>query len=297
MTVVATINPACPVTGEPAARLVQWVSTKFLINLWRITFRVDPRAIFGERERIGLWESPTGLYFFDPPLEGDHAFYSQFYDILLRRKLWSHDAIRHEFKLASRRIRAGSRVLDVGCGFASFRKVIPHARYLGLDPNFAGGAINEAKVINETLSTHAAAHPGTYDAVCAFEVIEHVEAPAAMFADMVRATRPGGLIIIGVPHVPSALTRIPNFILNAPPHHLTWWTETALLELAARAGAVVETIERAQWCATELADVLDGALLAASMRRHLFSGCMVLARRRADWISRSSPGLRLEQSA
>lgn len=130
-------NPACPVTGAPAVRLVQWISTKFLISLWRIIFHVDARASFGQHERIGLWESPTGLYFFDPPLEGDRAFYTQFYDVLLRRKLWSHDAIRHEFELAGRRIGAGAQVLDVGCGFASFRQVIPHARYLGLDPNVA----------------------------------------------------------------------------------------------------------------------------------------------------------------
>lgn len=107
-------------------------------------------------------------------------------------------------------------------------------------------------MINETSGAHVAAHADTYDAVCAFEVIEHLNTPAAMFADMVRAARPGGLIIIGVPHVPSALTRIPNFILNAPPHHLTWWTEAALRALAARANAIVERIEHARWSATDL---------------------------------------------
>ena len=46
--------------------------------------------------------------------------------------------------------------------------MIPHARYLGLDPNFAGQAVNGAEVINETLGAHVAAHADTYDAVCAF---------------------------------------------------------------------------------------------------------------------------------
>jgi len=43
--------------------------------------------------------------------------------------------------------------------------------------------------------------------VCAFEVLEHLSTPGAMFADMMRAVRPGGLVIVGVPHLPSAFTR------------------------------------------------------------------------------------------
>jgi SAM-dependent methyltransferase len=249
-TLFPMVNPVCPVTGKPAVKLVQWVSVRFLVNLWRIIFKVDARSSFGQQQRVGLWESPTGLCFFDPPLEGDHAFYEQFYEFLLQQKLWSNDAIRREFELAARRIRPGDRVLDVGCGFASFRRVIPQASYIGLDPHFAGHS-DAADVSSQTLREHLVAHAGAYDAVCAFQVLEHVKAPASMFADMVRAARPGGYVIIGVPHVPSALTRIPNFVLNAPPHHLTWWTEAALRALAEGGGAAVETIEHAEWNETD----------------------------------------------
>ena len=79
------------------------------------------------------------------------------------------------------------------------------------------------------------------------QVIEHVCDPKALFAEIVSAAKPGGLICVGVPHVPSALTRIPNFLRNAPPHHLTWWSATALRELARSAGAVVETVKPASW--------------------------------------------------
>jgi SAM-dependent methyltransferase len=243
-------NPLCPVTGEPAVRLVQWIPADLLATLWRIIFKVDTRSSFGSQERFGLWESPTGLRFFDPMTEGDHEFYTQFYERLINRNLWLRDNIRHEFELAARRVKPGDRVLDVGCGFASFRLVIPQATYVGLDPNFAGDSM-VAGVYNETLSDHLGAHAGSYDAVCAFEVLEHLKSPATMFADMVLAARPGGLVIVGVPHVPSALTRIPNFVLNGPPHHLTWWTKPALATLAERGGATVESIEHAQWNETD----------------------------------------------
>jgi hypothetical protein len=78
-------------------------------------------------------------------------------------------------------------------------------------------------------------------------VIEHLTSPTAMFSDMVRAVRPGGLVIVGVPHVPSAITRIPNLLMNFPPHHLTWWTKPALSALAERNGATVESIEHVPW--------------------------------------------------
>ncbi len=112
-------------------------------------------------------------------------------------------------------------MLDVGCGNASLRGAIPQAQYVGLDPNM--GRLVEG-VLPEMLSEHLRGHSDEYDAVCAFQVVEHVNSPIGFGAEMTRAAKPGGLIIVGVPYVPSAMTRIPNFLLNAPPHHLTWWT-------------------------------------------------------------------------
>jgi SAM-dependent methyltransferase len=238
--------PSCPVTGLPAVRHVQWVTARLLADLWRIEFKTDARPSFRGVDRLGLWESPAGLYFFDPLLEGDHAFYVQFYSRVQDLKLWSRQTIRHEFLMAARRIEAGARVLDVGCGFASFRSCLPQAVYTGLDPHFAEASAADG-VRNETLAQHLVEHAGSYDAVCAFQVLEHVKAPAALFGQMVQAAKPGGLIFVGVPHVPSAMTRIPNFVMNAPPHHLTWWTTPALAELAQGANAVIDSIEHVPW--------------------------------------------------
>lgn len=239
-------NPLCPVTGEPAVRLVQRIKASSLARLWRISFGVNAKPSFRGVDYFGLWESPTGLYFFDPMLEGDNEFYSQYYAYLLKHKLWAEDSVREEFKMAARNVKPGDKVLDVGCGFASFRGVVPQADYVGLDPNFAEGSGLDY-VRNETLQQHLVANAGSYDAVCSFQVVEHVTDPSRMFADMVQAAKPGGRVIIGVPHVPSAMTRIPNFLLNAPPHHLTWWTKPALAALAERSGATVESIEQVPW--------------------------------------------------
>lgn len=245
-----TNAPLCPVTGRPAIRHVQWVSARMLKDLWRIQFGTDAKEALDGVDLFGLWESPAGLYFFDPPREGNRAFYDQFYTKLERLGLFSQSFVRQEFAMAARFIPAGARVLDVGCGLANFRSFVPEAGYTGLDPHMSGKCQSSA-VRAETLTEHLLAHAGSYDAVCAFQVLEHVKAPADLFGEMVRAAKPGGLIFAAVPHVPSAATRIPNYLINAPPHHLTWWTKTALAELAAGAGATIEHIEIVPWSASD----------------------------------------------
>jgi SAM-dependent methyltransferase len=239
-------TPLCPVTGRPAVRRVQWVSTRLLADLWRIVFSTNARTSLAGIDRVGLWESPTGLYFFDPPLEGDQKFYTEFYARLKRWRLFTDETVREEFLIAARHIPFGARVLDVGCGHGNFRQCVPGADYTGLDPNFADDAAIEG-VRNETLTQHLVGRAAWYDAVCCFQVLEHVRDPKALFGEIAEAAKPGSHVFVGVPHVPSALTRIPNFLINAPPHHLTWWSKGALVELARSAGAVVEGVDNVPW--------------------------------------------------
>jgi SAM-dependent methyltransferase len=238
--------PLCPLTKEPAIRLVQWVSTGLLRDLWRIEFGVDAAPSFGSLKRFGLWESPTGLYFFYPLTEGDHAFYATFYKRMERLGLFPQAARRAEFSAAAKMIEPGARVLDIGCRTGEFRYLVPQAHYTGLDPNFTSSEA-EVDIRAETLEAHLLNAAGHYDAVCAFQVLEHLNAPAAFFQHIVAAAKPGGHIFIGVPHVPSAMTRIPNFLINAPPHHLTWWTRRALETLAQDARVEIISIESMPW--------------------------------------------------
>ena len=211
--------------------------------LWRISFGVKAVPQLSGVQRFALWEAPCGLAFFDPMVAGDKAFYDELYHPLGREGPWSGRVVeRSDYLRAAALVQPGESVLDVGCGPATFARYVPTAGYVGLDQSVEARKV-AADVRGETITEHADAHPGAYDMVCAFHVVEHIAEPVPFVAAMIRCLRPGGRLVIAVPSWPSAITDIPNFSFNAPPHHLTWWTERALHALAKASGLVVESVE------------------------------------------------------
>lgn len=236
--------PLCPITGLPALRRIQPISAKLITGLWRSAFVVQTERLLAAIDCFELWESPCGLVFFEPMLAGDEIFYLDLYRrggfCRILSASWHP---RAEFKRIAKLVQPGDKVLDVGCGEAALLPYLPEAIYVGLDPN-PHAIATQPDIRCETIARHAASYPEEYDLVCAFHVIEHVVDPLGFARDLVQCLRPGGRLCIVVPHRTSALTEIPNFVLNAPPHHLSWWNEDAVLALTYRLGLVVDALEQ-----------------------------------------------------
>lgn len=234
--------PPCPLTGKPALRRVHGVSTKTIEGIWRHGQGIDVSRLFAGYDRLTLYESPTGLYFFEPRIVGDSRFYDEYYRRWpLHEGLTLHSESRTDYIRAAGHIQAGAEVIDIGCGPGVFRHHIAHARYTGLDP-YAGPDAAPV-ILRESLEAHAARRSGHYDAATAFHVIEHVSDPRRHAELMVKLLKPGGLLILAAPLHPSPLTEIPNLPLNIPPHHVTWWNPQAFRALAGELGlTVVEAI-------------------------------------------------------
>jgi SAM-dependent methyltransferase len=235
--------PNCPITDLPAKRLIQRVSARLIGGLWRHAFGISADRQLNGIAHFGLWESPCGLVFFDPMPEGDEAFYQKLHRRRdFQRVLAAPGLARPEFAHVAQIVTAGEKVLDVGCGEGGLARHLPQATYVGLDPN--ASLTNAAPDIRkETAAAHAASHPEEYDVVCAFHVIEHVADPPRFTRDLINCLKPEGRLVVTVPSRHSPITDIPDFVLNAPPNHLSWWNEGALRALADRCQLIVEAVE------------------------------------------------------
>ncbi len=225
------LGPPCPITGLPPKRHIHGMSKSLIQDLWRIGQGVDVASLFSAVSRFELYESPTGLVYFDPPIVGDSCFYDDYYrrwDV--HRGLSYRSETRVDYARTASHVRAGASVIDVGCGPGVFRHHLPHAQYTGLDPYAAADV--DAVVLREQLDDHAVSHEGCYDVATAFHVIEHIADPLRHARLMVRLLKPGGLLVLAAPLYPSPLTEIPNLPLNMPPHHVTWWNPAAFTALA-----------------------------------------------------------------
>ena len=230
--------PPCPITGKPALRRIHGVSARLIEDIWRKGQGIDVSRLFKGIDRLTLFESPTGLVFFEPRVVGDGKFYDAYYRTwdVHNALTWQSDE-RADYKSSAKHIPKDAKVIDIGCGPGVFRKHLPHAHYTGLDP-YAAPEVDDV-VIRETLEVHAEKRAGRYDVATAFHVIEHVPDPRRHAELMVRLLRPGGLLILAAPLHPSVLTEIPNFPLNLPPHHVTWWNPSAFTALAHALGLEV----------------------------------------------------------
>lgn len=96
-------------------------------------------------------------------------------------------------------------VLEIGCGQGAVAaRLARSARSLtALEPDPQSFAIASARVGNRgrvlNMMSNELPADATFDLVCAFEVLEHIEDDAAALADWVSRLRPGGTLLLSVP--------------------------------------------------------------------------------------------------
>ncbi len=121
---------------------------------------------------------------------------------------------------------AGHDVLDVGCGKVLAVDLGSEVHVVGMDVSPAAMADNhnvDEAFVGDVQRDRLP--PAAFDAVLCWDVLEHLDDPAAALANMTTALRPGGLLVLGTPHLWSAKA----LLTKATPHAFHVWAYRRLL--------------------------------------------------------------------
>ena len=186
----------------------------------------------------------------DPALYRDAYFAAYAGGDYLEHEAQRRRESRLRLELLARVCPPPATLLEVGAA-AGF--LLDEARRLGyrgtgIEPN-AAMAAHGRDVLGLDLRTgtleEAALAPGSFDAACAFHVVEHLAAPVEAVRAIAAALRPGGALLVEVPNLASAAARRrgaawPPLDL---PYHLGHHGPRSMRALLERAGLTVLRID------------------------------------------------------
>lgn len=217
--------PVSPLVPTALVRLLNTIPVAKLIDDWKISLGLAIGDELAGIEEIFLYRCQASRidFFWPPEAAGTVNFYEN-----LRKFDWYYMSDKWEFAEALRDMANCPRILEVGSGPGWFveraMKALRDSTVKGIELNEnAASQAQQKKLPVEPLDLRELVNQGeTFDAVCSFQVLEHVHRPRELLEAMIQVLAPGGMLILSVPNRESFLGHQYN-LLDMPPHHMTRW--------------------------------------------------------------------------
>jgi SAM-dependent methyltransferase len=146
---------------------------------------------------------------------------------LIKTPLFILKALQRQSLLRHRAWLSG-RVLDVGCGWRPYEKLLACQRYVAMEFSAL-----QCDVRGDAASLPFG--PGAFDGVLCTEVLEHVTKPESVVRELARVLRPGGVAYVSAPMY---------WGIHYEPYDYFRFTRHGLILLAQQAGLEVMAAER-----------------------------------------------------
>lgn len=176
-----------------------------------------------------------------PYVAGD----KRFYDLAYQRT--GYPVWKWEFQIALERIVSASsphfRVLEIGAGNGAFVRRLTES-----------GAVRPENITTTEYSDYGRSRieslgikclpkdvrelqEGTFDAICMFQVLEHLDGLDGLFEKLTASLNPGGSLFLAVPNDRRIEFNETNgALLDMPPNHIGRWNRKAFTRIAERSG-------------------------------------------------------------
>ena len=221
-----------PLTASENVSLLRTVKTRPLIAEWQETYQIDISEDLDGLDEFEVYQcDDTGVLFFQPEhIAGSDTLYRQ-----LQTIPWYYQTDKWEHRTALKSLSSGMSVMEVGCGAGAFVRAAQRAglEARGIEINAAAVDIARQQGLPvDLLDLQDAAESlaGQFDAVCSFQVLEHVPQPGDFLRLSLALLKPGGVLIACVPNGDSFL-KYQHDLLDMPPHHMSRWTPEAFRAL------------------------------------------------------------------
>lgn len=232
------MNKICGICGSPSLEVTtETFSLEEILQRWEREANVKfTNAVWQEytqpmSPQVTLHRcSQCGFKVFDPPYAGS----SDFYACITTSNGSCYEADKWEFRQAIKDLSRNRcrRVLDIGCGSGYFldllRNRMPNVEAVGFEFNSEMANLVRSKGHNvldgasvEMLLNLPEAKP--FDAICIFQLLEHVTDPVELFKISKRLLKPDGLLIVAVPDNAGPVQYFSTALTELPPHHLSRW--------------------------------------------------------------------------
>jgi 2-polyprenyl-3-methyl-5-hydroxy-6-metoxy-1,4-benzoquinol methylase len=246
----AALKALCPVcSGERGKRL--WSVNSEAAARHFLVPSALPDAFSALVEHIErLWRSRScdivqcdgcSFVYSHPYVAGD----KQFYDLAYQRT--GYPVWKWEFQIALERIVSASfphfRVLEIGAGNGAFVKRLTES-----------GAVRPENITTTEYSDYGRSRieslgikclpkdvrelqEGTFDAICMFQVLEHLDGLDGLFEKLTASLNRGGSLFLAVPNDRRIEFNERNgALLDMPPNHIGRWNQNVFTRIAERSG-------------------------------------------------------------
>jgi len=247
------------------ARQIETVPVEVVADMYRAKCAFDTRPHFGTITALKRFECVTTGYRYWRPKEaaGDESFYrglSAAWPDYYRDWRWEYGPVLSMLKPTD-------CILEIGSGRGFFLKhtegLVKSAVGLDLNQDAIEHKVTRNDILASTVEDFSASHRDTFDAVCSFQVLEHMTSPETFFQAAIACLKPGGSLFFSTPNALNAAFANREDAFDLPPHHMGQFSPAVYRRLAKLYGLRIRRVMQ------ESRFVERGSSITSSIKRLL----------------------------